>query len=109
MAPWLGPWRPVRDHGTLRGPWCPGGTRAPHRDHGALGGPWRPVWGPGQPSGPANNHRKVKMRKIKSQMFSQLTSSSGSSSITAWRRISTLVGRFDRHEGMMMAMWAPLQ
>ncbi|GLJ15897.1 hypothetical protein SUGI_0262570 [Cryptomeria japonica] len=46
MAPCQGPWRPVRDHGDLQGPWrpCqgpwrPGGTRAPLRDQGALGGP----------------------------------------------------------------------
>ncbi|GLJ26527.1 hypothetical protein SUGI_0513550 [Cryptomeria japonica] len=114
MAPCQGPWRPVRDHGALRGPWRPAGTMAPLSgtmapwgDQGAPQGPRRPRWAPVGIQGPHSITEKSNMREIKSQTFSQLTSSSGSSSITAWRRISILVGRSGRREGMM-TRWAPL-
>ncbi|GLJ28354.1 hypothetical protein SUGI_0557650 [Cryptomeria japonica] len=115
MAPCQGPWRPEGTMAPCQGPWRPKGTMAPLSgtmvpwgDQGAPQGPWRPGWAPVSLQGLHTITKKSKCKRIKSQMFSQLTSSSGSSSITAWRRISILVGRSGCREGMMMAMWAPL-
>ncbi|GLJ08776.1 hypothetical protein SUGI_0095530 [Cryptomeria japonica] len=114
MVPCQGPWCPEGTMGPCQGPWRPArtmvplsGTMAPWGDQGAPQGPGRPRWAPVSVQGPHSITEKSNMREIKSQMFSQLTSSSGSSSITAWRRISILVGRSGRREGMM-TRWAPL-